>query len=227
MLDDDILRIPIRRNHLRKDIPAPPIRCANLEIDERGYPLPYFAGLFDGKRDHRIMDEERWVRCVKQKLCWVCGAKLGAYYAFILGPMCGITRTSSEPPSHRECAEWSLRGCPFLTRPHMERRQHDQIVVSGGIAAGYAIKRNPGCLLLWITRSYEVWKPEGGGYLITVGDPLEWSWWAEGRPATRAEIEESVRTGLPLLEEQADQQSAEALADLERSAARLREMYPA
>ena len=74
-------------------------------------------------------------------------------------------------------------------------------------AAGVAVKRNPGCGAVWATRVYQAFRaprPGGGvGVLFDIGSrPERVSWWAEGRPATRAEVEESIRTGLPILLEQ-------------------------
>jgi len=38
-----------------------------------------------------------------------------------------------------------------------------------------------------------------GGTLLDVGDCHSVTWWAEGRPATRAEVLTSIVTGLPAL----------------------------
>jgi hypothetical protein len=95
----------------------------HLPIDERGYPVPWFvAWLPDGKPEFRAMDRTKWFRAIREKLCWVCGGKLGVNVCFVAGPMCGINRTSSEPPSHLECARYSSRNCPFLNNPRMVRR---------------------------------------------------------------------------------------------------------
>src|SRR4249920_2430888 len=91
------------------DIPMPS-RIAALPHDDRGFPIPFFViTMPDGTRDFRIMDHVRRDKCIRSSLCWICGEKLGTYKAFVIGPMCTITRTSSEPPSHRECAEYSCK----------------------------------------------------------------------------------------------------------------------
>jgi hypothetical protein len=75
------------------------------------------------------------------------------------------------------------------------------------VMAGLGLKRNPGVSLLWITRSYKVWHPDGkpsNGILMTVGEPEMVEWWAEGRNATREEVIESVESGAPALYEQCD-----------------------
>jgi hypothetical protein len=192
-----------------------PERMKTLPIDpQRKVPVPWFVAWVNGAPEFRTADLAKWERAVKRRLCWVCGQRLGTYLTFVLGPMCTITRTTSEPPCHRECAQWSAINCPFLARPHMHRREANMPV--GAIdAPGYAIKRNPGVSALWITTDFEVFPDSAGRLLISVGSAREVEWYAEGRIATRAEVEESIRTGRPLLEEQARVQHG-AMEALER-----------
>jgi hypothetical protein len=104
----------------------------------------------------------------------------------------------------------------------MVRREND---LPGGIkpAGGIALTRNPGVALLWTCLSYKVYKDGMGGRLIEMGEPESLEWWAEGRMATEEEIDESIRTGLPALEELARQQKggepalAEQIAKFDRT----------
>ncbi len=66
-------------------------------------------------------------------------------------------------------------------------------------SAGFAITRNPGVAMLWITRQLEVFKTNGG-YLIQMGEPDSVEWYASGRVATRDEVDASIGSGLPNLE---------------------------
>ena len=180
-----------------------PERIANLPVD-RGYPVPWFvARMPDGTPEFRAMDREKWRQAVNHRRCWVCGDPLGKWLSFVVGPMCGVNRTTSEPPCHLDCAVWSARFCPFLSRPHMVRREDDLINTEGleANAPGFAIARNPGVALVWTTTSYEVFKAHTGGtgYLIEMGPAAHVRWFAEGRPATRAEVDRSVVSGLPAL----------------------------
>jgi hypothetical protein len=193
-------------NALRPELKELPLRMMDLRLDERGFPVPWFVEWIDGRPDFRVMSGEKWTRAVKEKLCWVCGQKLGSFLVFVLGPMCGINRTTSEPPCHLECARWSAANCPFLSRPRMVRREAGLPEGAEETIGGVPLKRNPGVALLWVTRRYEVWRPDDGGLLIEVGLPVQVEWYAEGRIATRAEVEESIRTGLPHLEEIARKQ---------------------
>lgn len=186
--------------HMR-DYPDLPIRMKDLSIDERGFPVPWFVAWHDGKPEFRAMDPSKFVKAIRNKLCWVCGERLGVNLCFVAGPMCGINRTSSEPPSHVECARWSARHCPFLSNPRMVRREDEEINNASlkDCAAGFAITRNPGVAMLWITRQYEIFKVDSG-YLITMGEPESVEWWACGRVATRQEVVDSIQSGLPNLE---------------------------
>lgn len=179
-----------------------PAKMRALPVDDRGYPVPWFVDWIDGKPEFRAMDPRKFVRAIRESLCWVCGGKLGISKCFVAGPMCGVNRTSSEPPCHPECARWSAQNCPFLANPRMVRRE-DELINNHTLrerAPGMAITRNPGVAMLWFTRSFEVFNDGRGRPLITMGNPVAVEWYAEGRIATRAEVEESIATGLPILE---------------------------
>jgi hypothetical protein len=171
---------------------------AGLPVDDRGYVVPWFVDWLDGKPEFRAMDRKKFFRAIRERLCWVCGARLGVHVTFVGGPMCGINRTSSEPPCHRECAAWSAANCPFLNNPRMVRREDQLTAAIAGNAAGFGLKRNPGVVMLWHTREYEVFKVDNGT-LIQMGEPESVEWIACGREATRAEVMESIETGLPNL----------------------------
>jgi hypothetical protein len=199
---------------LRPNLPPLPDKMKSLPLDHRGFPVPWFVQWFDagkptdngvGVADFRVIDPQRIARAVKQRRCWVCGGPLGVHMAFVIGPMCAVNRVISEPPSHRDCAIFSATACPFLSQPRMRRNEKgiDSAVEAGELkeAAGFGLKRNPGAACVWITRSYTVFRPHAGspGVLFKLGHPEETLWFAHGRAATRAEVMESIESGLPLL----------------------------
>ena len=92
-------------------------------------------------------------------------------------------------------------------------------------APGVALKRNPGCCAVWVTKRFEL-ITANNGFLIRIGDPQQVLWYAEGRKATREEIMESIRTGLPALEEMARQESPGALEELARMTKTLERLLP-
>lgn len=197
-----------QRHKLRSDLPPLTERIARLPIDERGYPIPFFVQWVDennnptapgvGKPEFRMMDQQKWVRCVKEKLCWVCGDMMMANKAFPLGPMCCVNRVSSEPPSHLECALWSVRGCPFLSRPNMVRREDELTEENKKNTPGIMIERNPGVMAIWVTKSYTVFRAPNGP-LISVAEPVSVQWFTLGRLATREEARQAIDAGLPTL----------------------------
>lgn len=204
--------------HRRQDLPEPmPARIQKLPVDERGYPIPFFVDYVDGKPEFRAMDGRKFDRCLNEKLCWVCGERLKRHVAFVLGPMCTITRTSAEPPSHLECAEWSVQACPFLSKPQMKRREDELInnEMTEGRGAGVAILRNPGVSAVWVTTRYTIFPDDNGPPLIEVGDPVSVSWWREGRDALREEVLASIESGLPHLYN-ADPTDLTARAEIDR-----------
>lgn len=212
-------------NALRAGLPPLPERMRSLPVDERGYPVPYFVAWVDGKPDHRIADASKMPRAVNQHLCWMCGQVLGRFNSFCIGPMCSITRTIAEPPSHLDCVRFAATACPWMTRPNAKRREAN-LPAEAVAPAGDGIRRNPGAVCVWTTRSFRVFRPDlRGGALFRIGDPEHTEWYAEGRRATRAEVDASISSGLHLLYGPARAQDAQdptagAVAELEHCIAR-------
>jgi len=178
-----------------------PGRIALLPRNKVGYPVPWFVATIDGQPDFRVIRAGGIQAALRQNLCWVCGCSFLRQEdrAFTIGPMCAVNRVSAEPPSHRDCAVWSARNCPFLATPRMVRR--DRHKPEGAVnPAGIMLTRNPGVALVWVTR-YRSWgtRPDGNG----------------GREATRTEVLASIDSGLPLLREMAEQDGRAAVAELE------------
>jgi hypothetical protein len=192
------------------DWTALPARMKKLPLHpEWGIPVPAFVQYVDdqmnpvdrtapgAKPDFRIMDRGFFVRALKDRLCWVCAEPLGRHLAFVASGMCGTTRTTSEPPCHYDCALFSVKNCEFLSNPRQVRRTDG--IPADAEMAGYGIQRNPGVAMIWITRGFEKFRDEKGMYLLTMGEPERVEWYREGRPATRAEVQASIDSGLPNL----------------------------
>jgi hypothetical protein len=213
---------------LRPELVDLPDRMRTLPLDERGYLIAAFVDTVNGKRDFRFMSQTHWRRCIEERRCWVCSGTLGGYLAFVVGPMCSINRTTSEPPCHRDCAIWPARFCPFLSRPRMVRREDESTRAGTENVAGCPILRNPGVVLVWITRNYKIFRDHKGAPLIEIGEPIETLWFRMGRAAMLDEIEESIATGLPALEELANlEKHRGAVEDLQTKVAEFRRLLPA
>lgn len=189
-----------------------PQRMAALPRDKVGRPVPWFVAFIDGVPDFRVIGEGKMRDAVRSSLCWVCGKAMGRFAAFTIGPMCAVNRVSAEPPSHRECAVYSARACPFLSTPTMNRR--DRNLPEHVAPAGIPILRNPGVTLVWVTRSWRIIQDPDGHPLFQIGDPEHALWYAEGRDATRAEVVASIESGLPILRDAAREDGPFALAQL-------------
>jgi hypothetical protein len=196
-----------------------PKNMRSLKISDEGYPIPWFVGYPDGpdgKEDFRCIDGEKMRIAVRLKRCWLCGQPLGKFMTFPIGSMCVVNRNIAEPPSHLACCEFSVRACPFLSRPRMRRNEKD---APQGHVAGIGIKRNPGVVALWTTLSYRVFRAPNGGALFEIGKSEHIEFYAEGRNATREEILASMESGLQ------DELMPRAVAEGSDAVAELQAMY--
>jgi hypothetical protein len=188
-----------------------PDNMRELPVSKNGFPVPYFAGKnAEGEWDFRVVHPETTVRCMKQRLCWICGQPLGSRMAFVAGPMCVVTKTSAEPPSHMSCAEYAAIACPFLASPRAKRNEKD-LPEGHRPPAGHAIMRNPGVTAVLVTRSWEAFGDGDGGVLIRMGPPETVHWYAQRREATLSEVMDSIESGLAPLIEQCMKEDTPAL----------------
>jgi len=96
----------------------------HLPIDDRGYPVPYFVPMVNGKPDFRFQDSRKKKVCRDFLKCSVCGNRLFAKsFWFITGPMGFHNATVSDEPMHEDCARYSLAVCPHLFFLKAERRE--------------------------------------------------------------------------------------------------------
>lgn len=193
---------------LRPSLPPLPARMRGLPIDIRGFPVPWFVAFIDGEPDFRVIGPGKIAHAWTHQKCWLCGEPLGRFTSFVIGPMCVFNRTSAEPGSHLDCARFAAMACPFLVKPAMKRNESDYDPASGLPAgavapAGTMIRRNPGACAIWTSRNPHPFRANGG-VLFNIGAPNTVEWFSQGREATRAEVLESIATGLPLLLEMAD-----------------------
>lgn len=194
-----------------------PPRIRALPVSKEGYPVPWFVSMIKGEWNFVAVDQRKPMEAHRRGICWVCGGRLGTYRSFAIGPMCAVNRVTAEPPGHLACMEFSVKACPFLSRPKMTRNYKTMPEDQRTMVPGLAIDRNPGVVLVWTTRNYSVFKPQAGhGYMFRLGDPIGATWWAQGRTATRAEIDHSIETGMPLLKGLAEAEGADAVAELKQ-----------
>jgi len=209
---------------LRDGLPPLPQRIRKLPIDGRGFVVPWFVAWIDGKADFRIIRKGGIAAAHHDKTCWLCGDRLGVYLTFVIGPTDAINRAAMEPPSHLACAEFAAKACPFLTAPMAKHNEHNMPEGTQDPAA-IGLKRNPGVTCLWTTKSYSLMYL-ANGVLFRFGEPESVSWWCRGRAATRAEVDESIASWMPLLVKAAEDEGVEAVATLAKNIERAQPLLP-
>src|SRR5258706_4067349 len=80
-----------------------------------GYPVPFTQLCATGTPDFRAVDLEHCARCLRDKLCAICGRRLGEYCYFIGGALAKKKRLFVEPAVHKPCAEIVSHTCPTVS----------------------------------------------------------------------------------------------------------------
>jgi len=215
-------RAPLKSELRSLDIPA---RVKALPRDHRGFPIPAFVYVDrNGDADFRVVKPGFVEHCRRFDRCWICGNKLARHKVFVIGPMCAINRVSSEPPMHRSCAIFSAQACPFLTKPRMRRNEvglpEDRVD-----APGIALAHNPGAVCLWFARDYQMIAVDNG-LLFQLGEPEDVRWITEGRTASRREVIEALKRGLPSLLDVARSEGDDAMRALFKQIVAVRPYLP-
>lgn len=206
---------------VRLDIPR---RMQPLPRNKAGYVVPWFVAWIDGQPDFRVIRSGGIEEALRFQRCWLCGQHRGSNAAFVIGPMCAVNRVTAEPPSHPDCAHYAARACPFLANPSMQRRER-RLPEDRVNPAGVMLPRNPGVALVWTTRHWATFTAPGG-VLFDVGDPIDTAWYTHGRTATRDEVMDSIDSGLPALAALAQEEGADAEAELQQMLAAAMEHVP-
>lgn len=179
-----------------------PARITRLPVTESGFPIPWFAAYVkDGKHcapehggqpDLRYSDERKAALAITQSLCWVCGGKLGTNKAFVIGPLSLISHVTAEPPTHLDCAQFTVRACPFLANPRMRRNKKDQ--ADERVMDPHGTLDNPGVIAIATVRGeYKYFRTNR--VLIRFGEPHNIEWFKDKRKATREEVLHAMQSG--------------------------------
>jgi hypothetical protein len=206
--------------------PDAPDRVARLPVDRRGFPIPWFVAWFDGEPDFRVTDGQKLGQAWASDLCWICGGGLGAYRAWVIGPICVVEGACPEPPAHLDCGQFAARCCPFLANPLMRRndRRAPQLQKPGGIM----VAQNSEATALWVTRGRGAQPFRAAeGVLFRLNPPERIEWYSNGRLALAHEVSAALDAGLPILRGSANDAGPAAVADLERRLQDIRRWTPA
>jgi hypothetical protein len=161
---------------------AIPPRLSQRPRDPRGFPIPFAQWIAeDGTPDFRILDQERVGRCLRLRLCGLCGHKMGGHLFFIGGPACVAHGRFYDTAMCRDCALFALKACPHLARA----KGRYSIAPAPALAPGYKfavrdmMADKPEVFALMEARQYSAEFREG--YLIRAS--LPWAgvrWFRDG-----------------------------------------------
>ena len=184
--------------------PLLPDRIGRLPLDRRGIPVPWFVSWRDGTPYFPVIDREKLKTAWAEELCWVCGEKLGSYRGWVMGPMSVIEGATPEPPSHHECAAFSACHCPHLSTP--AAKYNETADPMPGHAPQVNISRiRSGVVAIWITKGRGAAPfAAGSGTLFKLNPPSRIEWYARGRPANRAEVQDAIALVSPVLRDAAE-----------------------
>jgi len=177
---------------------AVPERIARLPHDDLGRPIPWFLMRFDDDRpvDFRFVDADKIGIAIRDGRCWVCGERFqrangGApLFTFLVGPLALFNRTTGEPPMHRTCALYTLRSCPFLMTPARRRRTSN--LPENRYMPCIPFLDNPGVVVAWMCRRYDVDTLPDGGRLFRLPYPSALYVYAGGLPALRDQLDAAL-----------------------------------
>ena len=199
-----------------RDIPVPE-HMRRRPVDRRGFPVPFFVAWVSpmgvkmpegmGEPDHRVVDAVKLALCLKFSLCWLCGKPLGKFRALVVGPMCLVNRTTAEPDSHVDCAEYAAKACPFLANDRT-RRNEARPLPPGSSSHPMGAKRNPGVACVFVhTERWLKRIPQGQGlaplFRMPAGEPRRLTFWANGERASRGQVMQSLNGGMAILQDAA------------------------
>lgn len=152
-----------------KDLPA---EIRHMPIDpRRGLPIPFINERDErGNANFAVLDPRRAIVCYRERLCAMCGLKMGAEVALYGSEHClEPDGFFIEAPVHEKCMRIALAGvCPFISRETYPRRRIDdpQVAVLGDREklreVGRSIPKTPA--LVVIAGAYQMatmWSEDG------------------------------------------------------------------
>lgn len=157
-----------------------PDKMKALPLDHRGYPIPKFAHIdSEGKPHFDICADDIHVRLVIPGMCFICGQPLGRHRFFIGGPISAKSHYFNDGPSHRECAIFSLKACPFLAnRNFTHMTENTKKHIPKKINTAVSTERPPATALIEC-RYYRV-TSVSGNIVIEAGEYEGIEWFCDG-----------------------------------------------
>jgi hypothetical protein len=192
-----------------------PEKMQALPLDGRCFPIPWFVAFVSGKPEFRLSDPRKIVEGWQREVCWVCGGRLSAYRAWVIGPASAVEGASPEPPSHLECGRFSATACPFLSNPAARRNRRS-------LPANYSpgadmIDANTNVTALWITkgRGADLIRTSQG-ILFKLKPPERIEWFSKGREALNAEASFGLSAAVIELRPHSEREGVASVRDFEQ-----------
>jgi hypothetical protein len=114
----------------------------------RGLPIPYIAMIKDdGEPDFRITNEINRRVVMIERLCQLCGNKMGRNLFFVGGTAAAQINRYFEPQAHLECVIYAMQVCPFicgrLEHDDPEKIQAENPDLYVHVSSSFTTVRNP------------------------------------------------------------------------------------
>ncbi len=144
----------------------------HLPFDERRkLPVPFMNMIGDGLWDFTTITGPQVVRCIKERLCGVCGKPLDYWVAFIGNEKAGATCIFTDPPMHESCALASLGLCPMINHGNMSRAKGPRVKNDDLIISPNFSRERPVAWMMPVTQRYHVESHDG--YLLFFSGPYK------------------------------------------------------
>ena len=140
------------------------------------YAIPYTVVVVDGKPDFRVTDTEMWWRCIREKLCAICGGRLDYWVWYVGGGACAEQGLYFDLAMHEECCFYSAAACPFLAEGRdYSHRGTEHVEVAGYVKEVRHDVVKAKVLYASKRRRDQVTVVENGnqGYLVKTGPEIE------------------------------------------------------
>ncbi|GLH30150.1 hypothetical protein WSS15_28000 [Acetobacter pasteurianus] len=186
-----------------------PSRMLNLRRLNSGLPIPKFATWEGDKPNLTVMNRDFFGTALRNKLCWICGQKMGRFASFVGGPKSTASKCFVEPPMHRDCAEFAMQVCPYLVTGNNERKNKLTPLEEKQHRSAGTDPDNPIIFGMSISNDWHFISGENCFFLKNVAEVI---WWKHGKLASSKEAEKAVLEG-----EQAVQAAMKEMQSLTRS----------
>jgi hypothetical protein len=108
---------------MKPGLPIPTL-MKRLPLDHRGYPIPFVVQRDDKGLPLFVANNSVAVwKCIKQRLCAICGTRLASRWWFVGGPGSAFHPNGMyfDSGMHGECMRYALQVCPYLATPARSR----------------------------------------------------------------------------------------------------------